>query len=308
MNNGSGLLRVITCRRCFMFSQARMRKLTWHWRWEVRVESDAWEVVVDREVIWCCCCCRICCCPGAWWPPAGLGWMRGRRRPSSPRSQHHTAPCCRTGRTGPPHRTCGRTPGRRSTPGDRRWFWPSSPSRMPGWSSCRPRSIQWSQTAWNEGGERRRSWLARRSSPEVVSLAEEEVPLGVERLTHLPQSGVTAAALEAVLVPEEVHGLRYYSEGGRIWRRYKPSRRTCRGSSYYNQRTPGYQTPSPALHRWPSLSCLEVKGDGGQLWRMFISWPRTEMRLTGPGRHISQSVCTWYSVELRGSLPPMWPL
>ena len=42
---------------------------------------------------------------------------------------------------------------------------------------------------------------------EVVSLAEQEVPLGVERVAHLPQPGVTAAALEAVLVPVEVHGL-----------------------------------------------------------------------------------------------------
>ena len=47
--------------------------------------------------------------------------------------------------------------------------------------------------------------------PEVVSLAEEEVPLGVERLTDLAQSGVTAAALETVLVPVEVHGLQYSS-------------------------------------------------------------------------------------------------
>ena len=46
---------------------------------------------------------------------------------------------------------------------------------------------------------------------EVVSLAEEEVPLGVERLTDLAQSGVTAAALETVLVPVEVHGLQYSS-------------------------------------------------------------------------------------------------
>ena len=46
---------------------------------------------------------------------------------------------------------------------------------------------------------------------EVVSLAEEEVPLGVERLTDLAQSGVTAAALETVLVPVEVHGLKYSS-------------------------------------------------------------------------------------------------
>ena len=45
--------------------------------------------------------------------------------------------------------------------------------------------------------------------PEVVSLAEEEVPLGVERLAHLPQSGVTAAALETVLMPVEVHGLQW---------------------------------------------------------------------------------------------------
>ena len=42
---------------------------------------------------------------------------------------------------------------------------------------------------------------------EVVSLAEQEVPLGVERVAHLPQPGVTAAALEAVLVPEHVQRL-----------------------------------------------------------------------------------------------------
>ena len=47
---------------------------------------------------------------------------------------------------------------------------------------------------------------------EVVSLAEQEVPLGVERLTHLAQSGVTAAALQTVLVPVEVHGLQYRGE------------------------------------------------------------------------------------------------
>ena len=43
--------------------------------------------------------------------------------------------------------------------------------------------------------------------PEVVSLAEEEVPLGVERLPHLAQPTVAAAALQAVLVPELVHRL-----------------------------------------------------------------------------------------------------
>ena len=44
-------------------------------------------------------------------------------------------------------------------------------------------------------------------SPEVVPLAEQEVPLSVETVAHLPQPGVTAAALEAVLVPEHVQGL-----------------------------------------------------------------------------------------------------
>ena len=42
---------------------------------------------------------------------------------------------------------------------------------------------------------------------EVVPLAEEEVPLGVQRLPHLTQPGVTAPALEAFLVPVEVKGL-----------------------------------------------------------------------------------------------------
>ena len=43
--------------------------------------------------------------------------------------------------------------------------------------------------------------------PEVVSLAEEEVPLGVQRLAHLAQPGVTAPALETLLVPEQVQSL-----------------------------------------------------------------------------------------------------
>ena len=53
-----------------------------------------------------------------------------------------------------------------------------------------------------------RSTVARGAKQsEVVSLAEQEVPLGVQRLAHLPQPGVTAAALEAVLVPEQVESL-----------------------------------------------------------------------------------------------------
>lgn len=43
--------------------------------------------------------------------------------------------------------------------------------------------------------------------PEIVPLAEEEVPLGVQTVAHLAQPGVAAAALEAVLVPEHVQGL-----------------------------------------------------------------------------------------------------
>ena len=43
--------------------------------------------------------------------------------------------------------------------------------------------------------------------PEIVPLAEEEVALGVERVPHLTQPRVTAAALEAVLVPEQVESL-----------------------------------------------------------------------------------------------------
>ena len=43
--------------------------------------------------------------------------------------------------------------------------------------------------------------------PEVVSLAEEEVPLGVERVSHLTKPGVTAAALQTVLVPEHIQSL-----------------------------------------------------------------------------------------------------
>ena len=45
------------------------------------------------------------------------------------------------------------------------------------------------------------------NSPEVVPLAEEEVSLGVETLTHLPQSAVAATTFKAILMPEQVHGL-----------------------------------------------------------------------------------------------------
>ena len=43
--------------------------------------------------------------------------------------------------------------------------------------------------------------------PEIISLTEQQVPLGVERVAHLAQPGVTAAALETVLVPEHVQSL-----------------------------------------------------------------------------------------------------
>ena len=44
-------------------------------------------------------------------------------------------------------------------------------------------------------------------APEVVPLAEYEVPLGVQRGSDLPQPAVAAAALETVLVPVQVKGL-----------------------------------------------------------------------------------------------------
>jgi len=43
--------------------------------------------------------------------------------------------------------------------------------------------------------------------PEIVSLAEEQVPLGVEGVPHLPQPAVTAPALQTVLVPVHVQSL-----------------------------------------------------------------------------------------------------
>ena len=49
-------------------------------------------------------------------------------------------------------------------------------------------------------------------SPEVISLAEDEVPLGEERGADLAEAAVAAAALEAVLVPVHVQGLQQVPE------------------------------------------------------------------------------------------------
>lgn len=43
-------------------------------------------------------------------------------------------------------------------------------------------------------------------SPQIVPLAEHQVALRVEGGAHLAQAAVTAAALEAVLVPQHVEG------------------------------------------------------------------------------------------------------
>ena len=53
-------------------------------------------------------------------------------------------------------------------------------------------------------------WAAH--SPEVISLAEDEVPLGEERGADLAEAAVAAAALEAVLVPVHVQGLQQVPE------------------------------------------------------------------------------------------------
>lgn len=61
-----------------------------------------------------------------------------------------------------------------------------------------------------EGGDHfvaRRAVACGAEQPEIVPLAEEEVPLGVQTVAHLAQPGIAAAALEAVLVPEHVQGL-----------------------------------------------------------------------------------------------------
>lgn len=44
-------------------------------------------------------------------------------------------------------------------------------------------------------------------SPKVVPLAQDEIRLRVQRRADFAQSTITAAALEAVLVPEQVEGL-----------------------------------------------------------------------------------------------------
>ena len=124
--------------------------------WRMISGAGEWAMVCCDPVltvvmIWCCCCCwgGSIWCRGAWWRPAGRrGYWTGRRTPSSPRSPGRRESCCRGGRTGPRHRTCGRTPDTRSTPGGRHWPGPSSPSRRRGWSSYRRSSSRWSQTVW----------------------------------------------------------------------------------------------------------------------------------------------------------------
>ena len=44
--------------------------------------------------------------------------------------------------------------------------------------------------------------------PQVVPLAEHHIPLGVEHVPHLPQPALTAAALQAILVPVITQGLK----------------------------------------------------------------------------------------------------
>lgn len=53
----------------------------------------------------------------------------------------------------------------------------------------------------------RRAVTRRPEQPEVISLAEDEVPLGEERGADLSEATVAAAALEAVLVPVHVQRL-----------------------------------------------------------------------------------------------------
>ena len=101
-------------------------------------------------------------------------------------------------------------------------------------------------------------------SPEVISLAEDEVPLGEERGADLAEAAVAAAALEAVLVPVHVQGLQQVPEHREEDRvsvellcfvtRYFAGRvLTCPVSSFRSRRTPAGR-PSFAFRSSPTWS------------------------------------------------------
>lgn len=79
------------------------------------------------------------------------------RRATVPHSRRRTAPDCRTCRSDRPHRSGGRSPGTRSTPGGRRCGAPASPSRRRVSACCRRRTCR-CRTVWRMV-TKRADWL-----------------------------------------------------------------------------------------------------------------------------------------------------
>ena len=58
-------------------------------------------------------------------------------------------------------------------------------------------------------------FVLKRTLPEIISFAKDEVSFCVESRTHFAESTVAAAAFQAVLVPEHVQGFQQKSGKGR---------------------------------------------------------------------------------------------
>ena len=97
-------------------------------------------------------------------------------------------------------------------------------------------------------------------SPEVISLAEDEVSLGEERGADLAEAAVAAAALEAVLVPVHVQRLQQVPKH----ERQTESVRNC--SAPLHGTSPGSHLsciflPQPAHSCGPAVFCVSVFTD-----------------------------------------------
>ena len=96
-------------------------------------------------------------------------------------------------------------------------------------------------------------------SPEVISLAEDEVPLGEERGADLAEAAVAAAALEAVLVPVHVQRLQQVPEQTKT-----ESVRKCAALSHRTSPLSHLSCiflPQPAHSCGPAVFCVSVFTD-----------------------------------------------
>ena len=97
-------------------------------------------------------------------------------------------------------------------------------------------------------------------SPEVISLAEDEVSLGEERGADLAEAAVAAAALEAVLVPVHVQRLQQVPEE----QRETESVRKCAALSHRTSPLSHLSCiflPQPAHSCGPAVFCVSVFTD-----------------------------------------------